>query len=174
MRSHKVYGASTQTLRVKNQLIRVIFHSYLLCVQAARLLLLRYLFRNISKYTVRHSRSKIKGYLDFFLNTFGIFYFNPTHIMVLLNAEDSLTIYKGVLDMNGNDKLRRSNFVLIGLIVLMLLYGVTTRFMTGDTSLYIFGIPIIAPKETQEENTNSQAPSDDARALFETIDALLS
>ena len=74
------------------------------------MLLLRYLFRNISKYTVRHSRSKIKGYLDFFLNTFGIFYFNPTHIMVLLNAEDSLTIYKGVLDMNGNDKLRRSKY----------------------------------------------------------------
>ena len=72
------------------------------------------------------------------------------------------------------DRLRRSNMVLIGLVVLMLLYGVITRLMTGDTSLYIFGIPIIAPKETQEENTNSQAPSDDARALFETIDALLS
>lgn len=75
--------------------------------------------------------------------------------------------------MNNNDKLRRSNFVLIGLVVLMLLYGIISRAITGDTSLYIFGIPVIAPKETQEEDTNSAAPADDARALFETIDELL-
>ena len=75
--------------------------------------------------------------------------------------------------MNGNDKLRRSNFVLIGLVILMLLYGIISRMITGDTSLYIFGIPVIAPKETQEENTNSEAPSNDARALFETIDEML-
>ncbi len=71
--------------------------------------------------------------------------------------------------MNRNDKLRRSNFILIGIVVLMLL-------MTGDTSLYIFGIPVIPPKTTEEENTGSegsQAPSEDARALFETIDQLL-
>lgn len=75
--------------------------------------------------------------------------------------------------MNNNDKLRRSNFVLIGLVVLMLLYGIISRAITGDTSLYIFGIPVIAPKETQEEDTNSAAPADDARALFETIEELL-
>ena len=75
--------------------------------------------------------------------------------------------------MNNNDRLRRSNFVLIGLVVLMLLYGIISRMITGDTSLYIFGIPVIAPKETQEEKTNSEAPSDDARALFYTIDEML-
>ena len=75
--------------------------------------------------------------------------------------------------MNNNDRLRRSNFVLIGLVILMLLYGIISRMITGDTSLYIFGIPVIAPKETQEENTTSEAPSNDARALFETIDEML-
>ena len=46
--------------------------------------------------------------------------------------------------------------------------------MTGDKSLYIFGIPVIGGEETtQEENTDSAAPADDARALFESIDALL-
>lgn len=75
--------------------------------------------------------------------------------------------------MNNNDRLRRSNFVLIGLVILMLLYGIISRMITGDTSLYIFGIPVIAPKETQEENTNSEAPSNDSRALFETIDEML-
>lgn len=75
--------------------------------------------------------------------------------------------------MNNNDRLRRSNFVLIGLVILMLLYGIISRMITGDTSLYIFGIPVIAPKETQEENTNSEAPSNDARALFEAIDEML-
>ena len=75
--------------------------------------------------------------------------------------------------MNNNDRLRRSNFVLIGLVILMLLYGIISRMITGGTSLYIFGIPVIAPKETQEENTNSEAPSNDARALFETIDEML-
>ena len=76
--------------------------------------------------------------------------------------------------MNNNDKLRRSNFVLIGLVVLVLLYGIIARMMTGDKSLYIFGIPVIGGEETtQEENTDSAAPADDARALFESIDALL-
>lgn len=76
--------------------------------------------------------------------------------------------------MNNNDKLRRSNLVLIGLVVLVLLYGIITRMMTGDKSLYIFGIPVIGGEETtQEENTDSAAPADDARALFESIDALL-
>ena len=76
--------------------------------------------------------------------------------------------------MNNNDKLRRSNFVLIGLVVLVLLYGIITRMMTGDKSLYIFGIPVIGGEETpQEETPDSAAPADDARALFESIDALL-
>jgi len=76
--------------------------------------------------------------------------------------------------MNNNDRLRRSNMVLIGLVVLVLLYGIITRVMTGDTSFYIFGIPVIGGEETkQEETTDSAAPADDARALFESIDAML-
>lgn len=75
--------------------------------------------------------------------------------------------------MNRNDKLRRSNFILIGIVVLMLLYGIITRMMTGDTSLYIFGIPVIPPKEESTGSEGSQAPSEDARALFEAVDQLL-
>jgi hypothetical protein len=75
--------------------------------------------------------------------------------------------------MRDPERIRRSNRILIALVVLMLLYGIISRMITGDTSLYIFGIPVIAPKETQEENTNSEAPSNDARALFEAIDEML-
>ena len=78
---------------------------------------------------------------------------------------------------NNNDRLRRSNFVLIGLVILLLLYGVIYRFMSGDDSLYIFGIPVIpgSNKEetTQEETTGSDAPADSSRALFQAIDELL-
>ena len=142
-----------------------------------RPVLLRYLFRNISKYTVRFIRPKINSYLENSLNTCSSFYYNPLfqHVgyHVIIKRRMELIIFKGVLYMNNNDRLRRSNFVLIGLVILMLLYGIISRMITGDTSLYIFGIPVIAPKETQEENTNSEAPSNDARALFETIDEML-
>ncbi len=80
---------------------------------------------------------------------------------------------RGVLIMNNNDKLRRSNLVLIGLVVLVLLYGLITRIMTGDKSLYIFGIPVIENKAAQEESTEGSQPDTDARALFESVDALL-
>lgn len=75
--------------------------------------------------------------------------------------------------MNNNDRLRRSNFVLIGLVVLILLYGLITRIMTGDRSFYLFGIPIIENEPAQEETTGSDKPATDARALFDSIDALL-
>ena len=153
------------------------YYSLFLCVQAARVLLPRHLFRNISKYTVRLVRSKINRYLEKFLNTCSSFYYNPLFQHVgyhaIIKRRCELIIFKGVLYMNNNDRLRRSNFVLIGLVILMLLYGIISRMITGDTSLYIFGIPVIAPKETQEENTNSEAPSNDARALFETIEEML-
>ena len=42
---------------------------------------------------------------------------------------------------NNNDRIQRSNYILLGLVILMLLYGVIYRFMSGDDSLYIFGIP---------------------------------
>ena len=72
--------------------------------------------------------------------------------------------------MNNNDRLKRSNFVLIGL---MLLYGLITRIMTGDKSFYLFGIPIIENEPAQEETTEGDKPATDARALFDSIDALL-
>ena len=78
---------------------------------------------------------------------------------------------------NNNDRLRRSNYVLIGLVILMLLYGIIYRFMSGDDSLYLFGIPVIPgssqEETTQEETTGSDAPADSSRALFQAIDELL-
>ena len=78
---------------------------------------------------------------------------------------------------NNNDRIQRSNYILLGLVILMLLYGVIYRFMSGDDSLYIFGIPVIpgSNKEetTQEETTRSDAPADSSRALFQAIDELL-
>ena len=73
---------------------------------------------------------------------------------------------------NNNDRLRRSNFVLIGLVILLLLYGVIYRFMSGDDSLYIFGIPVI-PGSNKEETTDSNAPAETSRALFQAVDEML-
>ena len=53
---------------------------------------------------------------------------------------------------NGNnDRLRRSNMVLIGLVVLMLLYGLFYRIQSGDSTLYVFGYKINLPFGTQQE-----------------------
>ena len=57
--------------------------------------------------------------------------------------------------MRNSDKLQRSNFVLIGLVILFLLYGVIYRIQTGDNKLVIFGYTIELPFGQQEE-----APSD--------------
>ena len=57
--------------------------------------------------------------------------------------------------MRNSDKLQRSNFVLIGLVILFLLYGVIYRIQTGDNKLVIFGYTIKLPFGQQEE-----APSD--------------
>ena len=73
---------------------------------------------------------------------------------------------------NNNDRLRRSNFVLIGLVILLLLYGVIYRFMSGDDSLYLFGIPVI-PGSNKEETTGSDASSESSRALLQAIDEML-
>ena len=56
--------------------------------------------------------------------------------------------------MRNPDKLQRSNFVLIGLVILFLLYGVIYRIQTGDNKLVIFGYTIELPFGQQE------APSD--------------
>ena len=82
------------------------------------------------------------------------------------------------MTMRDNDKLRRSNLVLFGLVFLVLLYGVITRLMSGDTSLYIFGIPINLPfGQTQDapENTEEDASGQSGnRELLLSIDELLS
>ena len=79
--------------------------------------------------------------------------------------------------MNNNDRVQRSNYILLGLVILMLLYGVIYRFMSGDDSLYIFGIPVIpgSNKEetTQEDPAGSDASSESSRALLQTIDEML-
>jgi cytochrome b561 len=55
------------------------------------------------------------------------------------------------------DRLRRSNMVLIGLVVLMLLYGVIMRVQSGDKSLYLFGFKIDLPFATQQEAEQPEA-----------------
>ena len=88
---------------------------------------------------------------------------------------------------NNNDRVRRSNYVLIGLVVLMLLYGIIYRYMSGDDSLYLFGIPVIPgsnqeetnqeettqEETTQEETTDNNAPAESSRALFRAVDEML-
>ncbi len=80
--------------------------------------------------------------------------------------------------MRDNDKILRSRLILFGLVILVLLYGVITRLQSGDTSLYIFGIPINLPfgqtedaQENTEEDTSEQTGS---RELLLSIDELLS
>lgn len=55
------------------------------------------------------------------------------------------------------DRLRRSNIVLIGLVVLMLLYGLFYRMQSGDRSLYVFGFKIDLPFGTQQEVEQPEA-----------------
>ena len=83
---------------------------------------------------------------------------------------------------NNNDRVRRSNYVLIGLVVLMLLYGIIYRYMSGDDSLYLFGIPVIPgsnqeettqEETTQEETTDNNGPAESSRALFRAVDEML-
>lgn len=53
--------------------------------------------------------------------------------------------------MGGNNKLRRSNMILVGLVILFLLYGIMYRVQSGDNKLYIFGYAIDLPFGTQQE-----------------------
>ena len=55
------------------------------------------------------------------------------------------------------ERLKRSNMVLIGLIVLMLLYGLFYRIQTGDSSLYMFGFKIDLPFGTHQEAEQPEA-----------------
>jgi hypothetical protein len=55
------------------------------------------------------------------------------------------------------ERLKRSNMVLIGLVVLMLLYGLFYRMQSGDSSLYLFGFKIDLPFATQQEAEQPEA-----------------
>lgn len=65
------------------------------------------------------------------------------------------------------DRLRRSNMVLIGLVVLMLLYGVIMRVQSGDRSLYLFGFKIDLPfgtEQTVEQPETEQTEVEESEA----------
>ena len=72
--------------------------------------------------------------------------------------------------MNDRDRIRRSNRILIGIVVLFILYGIIYRIQTGDSSLYIFGYKLDLPffhqevveettTETEETETSSEETS---------------
>ena len=68
--------------------------------------------------------------------------------------------------MNDPDRIRRSNRILIAIVVLFLLFGVIYRMQSGDNNLYLFGFKIPLPfgaqqtvEETVEESEEpEQAP----------------
>ena len=80
--------------------------------------------------------------------------------------------------MNDRDKIRRSNRILIGIVVLFILYGIIYRIQTGDSSLYIFGYKLDLPffhqevveetTETEETETSTEAPSPEETSVEET------
>ena len=77
--------------------------------------------------------------------------------------------------MRGSDNLHRSNMILLGLVLLMLLYGILYRVQTGDNKLYIFGFEIELPfgqKQEAQEDAGEAALDGDAR-LLQAIDELL-
>ena len=56
--------------------------------------------------------------------------------------------------MRDPERTRRSNRILIILIVLCLLYGILYRMSSGDNSFYLFGFKVFGPEQTVEENAN--------------------
>ena len=62
--------------------------------------------------------------------------------------------------MRDPDKLRRSNMILIGLVVLFLLYGVISRLQSGATKMDIFGFTFDLPFVTQQESTEQEPAAD--------------
>ena len=69
--------------------------------------------------------------------------------------------------MRDPDKLRRSNMILIGLVILFMLYGIIYRVQTGDTTMHIFGFTFDLPFVSQQENTE-QEPAEDAQEETQT------
>ncbi len=64
--------------------------------------------------------------------------------------------------MRDPERIRRSNMVLIGLVILCLLYGLITRMQSGDDSFYLFGFKIFGTEETQTEETSQEIPAESA------------
>ena len=70
--------------------------------------------------------------------------------------------------MRNQDRIRRSNRILIAIVILFLLYGIVYRMQTGDNKLYLFGYTIELPfggQQNSEETTageQSEAAQDAA------------
>ena len=63
--------------------------------------------------------------------------------------------------MRDPERVRRSNIILIGLVILCLLYGLITRMQSGDDSFYLFGFKIFGTEETQtEEEAPQETPAE--------------
>ena len=59
--------------------------------------------------------------------------------------------------MRDSNKLRRSNLILIGLVIILLIFGAITRIQSGDTNLYLFGYTIQLPFSSQEQASGDTA-----------------
>lgn len=62
--------------------------------------------------------------------------------------------------MRDPERVRRSNIILIGLVILCLLYGLITRMQSGDDSFYLFGFKIFGTEETQTEEAAQETPAE--------------
>lgn len=77
--------------------------------------------------------------------------------------------------MRGSNNIHRSNMILLGLVLLMLLYGIFYRIQSGDNKLYVFGFELELPfgqKQEAQENTEEPATDGGAR-LMQSIDELI-
>ncbi|MGX8687752.1 MAG: hypothetical protein ACSW8K_08160 [bacterium] len=62
--------------------------------------------------------------------------------------------------MRDPERVRRSNMVLIGLVILCLLYGIIVRMQSGDKSFYLFGFKIYGAEETQAEEAPQETSAE--------------
>lgn len=64
--------------------------------------------------------------------------------------------------MRDPERLKRSNMILIGIVILCLLYGLIVRIQKGDDSFYLFGFKVFGSgaEVTQEAGPAEEAPAD--------------
>lgn len=62
--------------------------------------------------------------------------------------------------MRDPERVRRSNMILIGIVILCLLYGIIVRMQSGDKSFYLFGFKIYGTEETQAQEDPQEAPAE--------------